>query len=348
MSALCAANRIQWLLRNTTSSVLSPLQSSRCFQRRLLCSTSSNLLPSDANNEPAGASPQGHTIAEFSLPCLLDMGFTQTQAKELYESLRKAKSGSAAKNRLSTLTVLFMLGLNPSNVWNILTKCPDLYIIKESVLQQRINYLRKLGLVEGSLQRVVSHYPAILTLPTKMVKYKTMFLREKCHFTVQQVTDILRDSPAVMHEDLVQLEYMFQYVYFRMGIQQAKMVKHKLFRYTLEELRTRHSFLERRGLYHTPDKKGQTVIVNPKLDSILNVDLDTFLEHVAKASAEEYDVFRKLVVREWKEEEHSHEYSQAESEDDDSHSDGDCDGDDDDDEEDKKEGKASYMKKRRK
>lgn len=80
------------------------------------------------------------------------------------------------------------------------------------------------------------------------------------------------------------------------------MVKCKMFRFTLDELRCRHLFLERRGLYQTPDKKGQTTIINPKLASILDVDQDTFVTSVARASAEEYDVFQKLVAREWKEE----------------------------------------------
>lgn len=81
------------------------------------------------------------------------------------------------------------------------------------------------------------------------------------------------------------------------------MVKSKLFRFSLEEVRHRHSFLERRGLYQTPDKNGQTTIVNPKLERILCVDEDTFLTQLAKASAEEYDVFKRLVAKEWKEEE---------------------------------------------
>lgn len=93
-----------------------------------------------------------------------------------------------------------------------------------------------------------------------------------------------------------------QYVYFRMGVKQEEIVKSKLFRSSLEEVRHRHCFLERRGLYQTPDKNGQTTIVNPKLDSILNADEDTFLTQLAKASAEEYDVFKRLVAREWKEE----------------------------------------------
>lgn len=62
----------------------------------------------------------------------------------------------------------------------------------------------------GSLQRVVVHYPKILTVPVKSVKNVVLFLKEKCLFTTQQVTDILRDSPAVVLEDKNQLEYKFQ------------------------------------------------------------------------------------------------------------------------------------------
>lgn len=57
---------------------------------------------------------------------------------------------------------------------------------------------------------MVAYYPQILTVPVKRVKTAVGFLREKCLFTVQQVTDILRDSPAVLTENLGQLEYKFQ------------------------------------------------------------------------------------------------------------------------------------------
>lgn len=124
-----------------------------------------------------------------------------------------------------------------------------------------------------------------------------------------------------------------QYVFFRMGVKQAEMVKSRLFRLTLDEVRCRHCFLERRGLYQTPDKKGQTTIVNPTLDSIFKVDQDTFLTDVAMASAEEYDVFQRLVAREWQEEEQQYGSIEADS-----------DGDD----EEEEEGKSGYRRKRRK
>lgn len=125
-----------------------------------------------------------------------------------------------------------------------------------------------------------------------------------------------------------------------MGVKQAEMVKSRLFRFTLDEVRHRHSFLERRGLYQTPDKKGQTVILNPKLDSILSVDQDTFLTDVAMASAEEYDVFKRLMAREWREQEQEGGRIEADSDEEEA--------DEDDDEEEETGGRSAYRKRRKK
>ncbi|XP_022057798.2 transcription termination factor 4, mitochondrial [Acanthochromis polyacanthus] len=345
---------LRWGVRNATSSVFVPLQFERCYLQslsRLLCS-SAHQSTSQPNHEVSPVTTK--VVPGLSLRSLIDMGFTDTQAKQIFESVSSVRGGSAAKHILSTLTVLFVLGLNPSSVQKLLEKCPELYTVKEAQLQQRISNLRKLGLVEGSLQRMVAHYPKILTVPVKTVKNVVAFLKERCLFTSQQASDILRDSPAVVLENLDQLEYKFQYVYFRMGVKQSEMVKFRLFRFPLDEVRCRHIFLERRGFYQTPDKKGQTTIINPKLDSILNNDLDTFLTHVAQATAEEFDVFQKLLAREWKEEELQQGKIEAESaddndeEEDDDDGDHDDDDDDDDDDEEQTGGKRGYGKRRKK
>uniref|UniRef100_UPI0037E88E20 transcription termination factor 4, mitochondrial n=1 Tax=Semicossyphus pulcher TaxID=241346 RepID=UPI0037E88E20 len=350
MGTRAAARQVLiWTVRNATSSVFSPLQFGTCHLQplcircRLLCSsTSQSTLQSTQQNlnelNPLSRKP----VTELSLHSLLDMGFTDTQAEQIHDVVSKIRGGSAAKHALSTLTALFVLGLNPSSVLKLLEKCPELFSVKESLLQQRISNLRKLGLVEGSLQRVVAFYPQILTVPVKEIKRAVVFLREKCLFTVQQVTDILRESPAVVVENLSQLEYKFQYVYFRMGVKQAEMVKSRLFRFTLDEVRCRHCFLERRGLYQTPDKKGQTIIINPKLESILNVDQDTFLTDVAMASAEEYDVFKRLMASEWREEEQQMGSIEAESDDDDDYEE------EEEEEDEEARGKSAYRKRRKK
>ncbi|XP_016419724.1 transcription termination factor 4, mitochondrial-like isoform X1 [Sinocyclocheilus rhinocerous] len=249
---------------------------------------------------------------QLTLCSLLEMGFSETQAKEMHEGATKSRG----KHVPSVLTALLLLGLNPSSILKIMQKCPEVYSLKGADLQQRIDHLRKMGLVEGSLQRMISHYPKVMLLPVKRVNMVPRLLREKCLFTIHQVTDILRDSPEVLEEDLAQLEYKFQYVYFRMGVRQPEMVKAKLFRLPLSELRCRHCFLERRGLYQTPDKKGQTLILNPPLKDVLCVSEETYLTQVAMATAEEFHVFRKLMAREQEEKGREDEYSSDEDEED--------------------------------
>ncbi|XP_035279050.1 transcription termination factor 4, mitochondrial [Anguilla anguilla] len=267
----------------------------KVFLFRNLCSIN------DHNSEPTAG--QRRTGREEMLNSLVDMGFTEAEVEELARRTLGSRPDHTVTQHLSVLTVLVALGFNPSSVLKIMGKCPELYQVKGALLQQRVDNLRKLGLVEGSLQRVVRHYPQLLTLPVKRVNGVSRFLREKCHLTAQQVTDVLRDSAAVVLEDMDKLEYKFQYAYFRMGLGQAEMVKSGLFRVSLEEVRCRHGFLERRGLYQTPDKKGQTRIVNPKLKDFLAVPEDTFLSKVALATGVEFEVFRKLMDREIQEEE---------------------------------------------
>lgn len=239
MSSLCRhflPQILRWTGNNATTSIFFPgynlwTESTGC---RFLSS----------NDQTASVSAQHNQNVcraklELSVSSLVEMGFTDAQAKHLYDSVSSVRGGKAGQV-LPTLTALFVLGLNPSRVSFVLDKCPELYTVNETQLQQRIDLLRKLGLVEGevffrledntllvrskrvsqtrafsyeiigSLQRMVVHYPKILTVPVKSVKNAVNFLRVKCLFTTQQITEILRDSPAVVLEDQDHLEYKFQ------------------------------------------------------------------------------------------------------------------------------------------
>lgn len=80
------------------------------------------------------------------------------------------------------------------------------------------------------------------------------------------------------------------------------MVRARLFRMPFAELRNRHIFLERRGLYETPCK-GQTQTNNPKLKDIIQLSEKDFLVNLARSTPEEFEVFKKLLAREEEEEE---------------------------------------------
>lgn len=104
-----------------------------------------------------------------------------------------------------------------------------------------------------------------------------------------------------------------QYAYFRMGVRQKEMVKARLFRTPFAELRNRHVFLERRGLYRTPHK-GQSQSGNPALRDVLRPTEGDFVAGVARASPDEYEVFKRLLAREEEEMEEEDEEDEEEEE----------------------------------
>lgn len=84
------------------------------------------------------------------------------------------------------------------------------------------------------------------------------------------------------------------------------MVKSGFFQASLIQIKNRFVFLERLGLYQTPDKKGWTPVVNPKLKNLIRASESDFVSKIACSSVEEYETFKELLAREeeqrWKQE----------------------------------------------
>ncbi|XP_065413138.1 transcription termination factor 4, mitochondrial isoform X1 [Chrysemys picta bellii] len=236
-----------------------------------------------------GNSELGKMLDSFS-----DMGFSNAQIIQLFGLQPKL----APQTRLAVVSELLLLGLDADSTLRVLQKSPEVLRMTAQQLRHRADYLRRLDLGEENLQRVVSHCPSIFTLSWKKIDAVVQVFKEKCIFTADQVTEILHRCPNVLLEEPHDLEYKFQYVYFRMGVKHKAVVKSGLFRTPIAEVKNRHIFLERLGLYQTPDKKGQTQIVNPKLKEIIRVSEGDFLAKIAHSSLEEFEVFKKLLARE--------------------------------------------------
>ncbi|XP_055964387.1 transcription termination factor 4, mitochondrial [Sorex fumeus] len=232
---------------------------------------------------------------ERATRALLDMGFRGDQAAELLGLLRP---GGHPQPLLDVVSELALLGVNPEPVRAALTAHPPLLRLPAARMRKRCAQLRKLGLGEGKMKRVLLCCPDILTMHQRDLEAILEVLRDKCLFTVQQVTEILYRCPYVLRMDPDELEYKFQYAYFRMGVAHADIVTSGFLQYSITKIKQRHTFLERLGRYQTPDKKGQTQIPNPLIKNILRVSEEEFLARTACSSAEEFDVFKKLLARE--------------------------------------------------
>ncbi|XP_022101330.1 transcription termination factor 4, mitochondrial-like isoform X1 [Acanthaster planci] len=175
----------------------------------------------------------------------------------------------------------------------VLDRNPKVWGADEAVLRDRVRRLRKLGLVEGSLQKVITNWPAILTLRKSRLNGSIDMLR-KCQFSGRQITAIVISSPQVLDSQPADIELRFQYVYFTMGLQkQADMVQANLFKYSLEHIRCRHLVLERLGVYQLPSKPGGTRADNPKLCRIVDCTDARFAQKCAGISPEEYETFQR-------------------------------------------------------
>ncbi|XP_055259704.1 transcription termination factor 4, mitochondrial [Moschus berezovskii] len=238
-------------------------------------------------------------LQEKFVSSLLDMGFSDVHVNELLS----IQPGTHPQQMLDIISELILLGLNPEPVCVALKKSPQLLKLPVMQVKKRSSYLRKLGLGEGKLKRVLYCCPEIFTMRQRDIEVIVGVLKEKCLFTVKQVTEILHRCPYVIREDPGELEYKFQYAYFRMGIKHVDIVKTDFLQYSMIKTKQRHAFLERLGRYQTPDKKGQTQVPSPLLKDILRVSEAEFLARTAVSSAEEFEVFKKLLAREEEESE---------------------------------------------
>lgn len=225
---------------------------------------------------------------------LLDMGFSGVHAQDLLST----QPGTHPRQLLDVVSELILLGVDPEPVYVALKRSPQLLKLPVVHVRKRAGYLRRLGLGEGKLKKVLQCCPEVLTMRHRDLDSVVRVLREKCLFTAQQVTEILHRCPHVLRADPGELEYKFQYAYFRMGVKHSDVVRTDFLQYPITKTRQRHTFLERLGRYQTPDKKGQTQVPNPLLKDILRVSEAEFLARTARSSAEEFDVFKKLLARE--------------------------------------------------
>ncbi|XP_060098081.1 transcription termination factor 4, mitochondrial [Heteronotia binoei] len=265
-----------------------------------LCLASSNPDSSDGPQKFLEISPTEHQRpVDHSHPrkmvdSFLDMGFSHVQIKELFSMQPRLPSQA----RVAVVSELLLLGLSTDSILKILQKNTELLRMPSKHLKDRADFLRKLNFKEGSLNHIVINCPSIFTLPQRRIEAIKNLLKEKCLFTVQQVSKILQTCPNVLLEDLDDLEYKFQFAYFRMGVKHREIVNSGYFQSSLAEIKNRSIFLERLGLYQTPDKKGQTQVMNPKLKTLIRASEIDFVTKIASSTIEEYEIFKKLLARE--------------------------------------------------
>ncbi|XP_013921392.1 PREDICTED: transcription termination factor 4, mitochondrial [Thamnophis sirtalis] len=265
--------------------------------------------------EEVNATDVDHLKLEEDTSAYVNLGFSPAQMTQLFN----LQLDAPFQSKLTAISELLLLGLSITTILKVLEKKPELLRMPPKHLKERADLLRRLGLDAESLTQVALHFPSIFTVPHKRIKSLEKLLKEKCLFTMAQISKILQTSPQLLLEELNDVEYKFQFAYFRMGLKHGQIVQSGFFQASMAEINKRINFLERLGRYQTPDKKGQTQIINPKLKSIIKTSEQDFVTKVACSSMEEYKVFKKLLADEEEQrrqqEEAMEEFSDSENDD---------------------------------
>ncbi|XP_077147139.1 transcription termination factor 4, mitochondrial isoform X2 [Ranitomeya variabilis] len=222
---------------------------------------------------------------------LLELGFSEEQTE-------KIQSMKCPPHKTPNIKELCLIGLSHKTVLRMLEESPELLKTTDQALRDRVDALRALGLGEGSMQNSLSRCPALLFLSRSRLTAAIQCLKSRCHFTSQQVLNILNSTPEILTQDPSHMEDLFQYVYFRMGGNHREIISAQVFQTSLDEIRVRHQFLERLGRFQPPNKKRECPPSNPKLKEVIQLSEEDFLSKTARSSVEEFNTFRKILERE--------------------------------------------------
>ncbi|XP_034989099.2 transcription termination factor 4, mitochondrial [Zootoca vivipara] len=296
LAFLCSLQHLGCRLTGTSSSGQSEANVSHGSCKTDTNEASQKLLETLATSQVEPGRPADSDLLKLGKVAdpFLDMGLSPAQITHLFS----LQPYAPPQLRLAVVSELLLLGLSTDATLNVLQKSPELLGMSSKHIKDRADLLRRLAFKEVGLNHMAVHFPRIFTLPQKRIEVLENLLKEKCLFSVQQISKILQTCPNILMEELGDVEYKFQFAYFRMGIKHREIVNSGFFQASLAEIKNRVIFLERLGLYQTPDKKGQTQVVNPKLKSIIRAAESDFIEKFACSSLEEYNIFKKLLARE--------------------------------------------------
>lgn len=191
------------------------------------------------------------------------------------------------------------IGFGVKTIVYFLDSFPEIFYCDPKELALRVENLRNIELKEGFLQRAISRTPQyLLEAPSKTSKAVHLLIT-KLDFKRSELPQLFLYSPRAILEPFEKTEETFQYIFFTMGYKKHNLIaRHGILSYSLDHIRQRHLFLDRRGLYQQPDKNQNTAIENPKMKGMICYPKQRFCQEIALADPDEFELFKRVLTLE--------------------------------------------------
>ncbi|XP_034255226.1 transcription termination factor 4, mitochondrial-like [Thrips palmi] len=217
------------------------------------------------------------------------------------------------------LKTLVPFGFSPAAVVEMALKHPRLLKMTPEKITNRwyswVQCFHQNNLVE----ELLTTYPMFFSLTNFEVQQRCDQLRAVIGSN-KFVAILLMKCPQIMYQSVDELKNVSDYISIKMVVRNAaEYYKSTALGCTLEEVKTRHVFLERCGKYKTPNLKQSDKVptTNPSLSEIYDTPDDEFAIKIAGVTLEEFIVFQTMFDEEMKQAKSADSNSDSDESDDD-------------------------------
>ncbi|XP_067647155.1 transcription termination factor 4, mitochondrial-like isoform X1 [Eurosta solidaginis] len=193
-------------------------------------------------------------------------------------------------------------GLNTSNFLRIATGNPEVFARPTQRLVDSMEFWRSFQFTEKLMFLLLTKYPELLDVNENMRLRKHIGYLKSFAGTSKNVWKLLMNCPDLLEQSERRVEEKVTYLKEVMRVEIPEIIKSEALSKPLEEIRCRHVFLVRLGIFKPrplkvdPDEPTK----NPLLYQITNKSDNEFTTKVCHVTLAEFEAFKGLYARELK------------------------------------------------
>lgn len=184
-----------------------------------------------------------------------------------------------------------------SQILDMIDSNPDLLKVNKNNLHACMNVWTSLRFDDKKLKQLIIAQPCCLLLNDKDMVSRLPKLLAYVGNKHNRLLELISYSPNVLFDNMKHLEAKLDYVVFKMEFGPVQFVTTSVMSSTLFDIKCRHSFLVKLGLFKPRDPKAELsnqITGNPSLKKIIETSDKQFAVKVAGVTAEEFFVFKQI------------------------------------------------------
>ena len=191
-------------------------------------------------------------------------------------------------------------GITTNSFLQIVTGNPKILMRSPRKIIETFEHWRSCQFGEHFLFLLITKYPFLMDVDDKRVLLKKISFLQSYVSSSKNVWKLLMNCPTLIEQTEAAIEAKIVYMKETMRIEIPEIVKSEALNRPLNEIRSRHIFMERLGIFKPRPLKADPnePTKNPRLYKITDTSEKTFATKVCHVSLIEYEVFKELYARE--------------------------------------------------